>query len=392
MNWRKIKMKTKLVILVCNLLIFSLFQTNLWAQTDNTKLTKTLNRTFKVKAEPEIELLNKYGQIIVDTWNSDSVRVEIEVSAFASKEENAQRMLDRVEVDFSEIQGNLKIETMLDRKTDAISELWNKVTDFSKTVLSENNLHINFRLSVPPQTFLLLTNKFGDVYIDELGKANLFVSYGNLKINALQKSSTIELRFGSARIKRIQDALLKLNIAEVSIETAENLEIESLSSTVEVEKAKRIKTNSRNDKIRVKHLGFLEGKSHFTRFKLASLAGSTQMLMSYGEMVIDWVDPNFTEIQIESKATDIEVIFAKNAYYEVDMPEKQGTKQPEKKGNNILNGLLPNANQGLQQGLNPNSNQSNSQNNRRTVGTPNGKNPSQVRIKAEGGEVKLQSE
>ncbi len=391
MNWRKIKMKTKLVILVCNLLIFSLFQTNLWAQTDNTKLTKTLNRTFKVKVEPEIELLNKYGQVIVDTWNSDSVRVEVEVSAFASKEENAQRMLDRVEVDFSEVQGNLKIETILDRKADAISELWNKVTDFSKTVLSENNLHINFRLSVPPQTFLLLTNKFGDVYIDELGKANLFVSYGNLKINALQKSSTIELRFGSARIKRIQDALLKLNIAEVSIETAENLEIESLSSTVEVEKAKRIKTNSRNDKIRVKNLGFLEGKSHFTRFKVENLANSTQMFMSYGEMVIDWIDPSFTEMLIESKATDIDLVFAKNAYYEVDMPEKQGTK-PEKKGNNLLNGLVPNANQSLQQGLNPNNNSSNLQNSRRTVGTPNGKNPSQVRIKAEGGEVKLRSE
>ena len=41
--------------------------------------TKTINRRFRISPETRVEITNKYGEIKINTWNKDSVIIDIKV-------------------------------------------------------------------------------------------------------------------------------------------------------------------------------------------------------------------------------------------------------------------------------------------------------------------------
>ena len=105
---------------------------------DDTKLTKTISKAYRVPLNVQLEIRNKYGTITVNTWNKDSVSAKIEITAYGKNQSNVSKELDRVEIEFVNNRDFLLIETVLDRKSGFFAELWNNIGDYSKNLLSKN--------------------------------------------------------------------------------------------------------------------------------------------------------------------------------------------------------------------------------------------------------------
>jgi len=346
---------------------------------DGTKLTKTLNRSFKVGSNAHLNLSNKYGQMLVSTWQKDSIKVEIEISAYGNDTKTAESLLERVDVEFAGAMDFVKIETVLDKNKDIFDEIWNKITDYSKAVLSENNLKINYTVFIPETTSVELNNKFGDVYLDKiLKKSTISVSYGDLRANELG-NTVLDLRYGSATIKNIQDATLRLQIAEADILKSKKINLESHSSTVYFADADELKINSRNDRLRIDEVNYLNGTTSFSKVRIESLSSELALFMSYGELEMNKVKKNFESVRIDSKSTDLSLRFDKEAYYEVETIEAVAE---DKKSANFLD---------MAQGLtgNKNSFSANRQSSSKKIyGKAEGK-MGKVVINAQKGEVRI---
>ena len=278
---------------------------------DDTKLTKSINKRYKVSPNVNIDIDNKYGQVIVNTWSQDSVVVNIEITAFGRKDSDTQKTLNRVDFDFNQVSNFLTIHTVFDRSTGTFKELFNSIGDYSKSLLSKNKLQIDYEIFIPEKSLLDIENKFGNVYINQHeGRLKLVMSHGDFKANNLTGNSSIELSFGNASIKNLQDGELKLRASDVEIQKTANLSLVSSSSEIEINEAFSVKVDSRNDKIEIDKLQVMQGKGVFTKMKLGDVESLIDLELSYGEIRTGLVMSKFSKVEIESRSTDIDLVIS----------------------------------------------------------------------------------
>ena len=126
--------------------------------------------------------------------------------------------------------------------------MWNSLGDYSKTLISKNKISIDYELTIPISSSLVLDNKFGDVFIDKLEEeTKIKVAHGDFKANELKGSSKLNLSFGKCRITRLNKAFLVLISAELNIREGGDINIESSSSKLDMTNIQSLKLNSRND-------------------------------------------------------------------------------------------------------------------------------------------------
>lgn len=301
------------------------------------KQSKSFNRVFAANSTINVELINKYGEIVVEGWNKDSVKVEIIVTAVAEEGSHAQKMLDRVEINFSESLEYAKIETFIDRSKGTFTELINKIADYSKSVLDENNLQIDYKIYVPKGASLNINNKFGGTFIyNFLGKLNLVMSHGHLKLEDLHQTASLDLSFGSAEIKYLKDAMINLKISDLEIVRADQLSLTSHSSEIVLTSVENLSMDSRNDKIKLEKIANIKGNSNFTKLNINQLSKEMDLKMVYGNLSVAKVQNGFSGINLDGQFVDMKLMIDKTAAYEMDI------QAPKNKTNlsKILGGLL----------------------------------------------------
>jgi len=200
-------------------------------QAQETKLSKSINKTFDVSGKLNLEITNKYGNVIVDTWSKDDVELKIEILAFGRDESAAEKLMERVEFDFKHSEDFLEIESVFDRKKSFFRDLVNAVGDYSSSILSKQRLQVNYELNVPETTTSIsVDNRFGDVHIADIdGRINIKLSHGNLRVNNLNDYAKISVNYGSAKIKSLIEGNINLKGAELEMEYASKLRLTSSS-------------------------------------------------------------------------------------------------------------------------------------------------------------------
>ncbi len=287
--------------------------------------TRTVERSFKVPGNVNIELTNKYGPVVINTWDNDSVKIKVDITAFGKNLNQATKTINRIDIDFNNNGDFLTIESVFDRSSGFFKELWNNIGDYSQTLLSRNKLRIEYEVYVPSFANLDIENKFGDVYLSEMsGRVNVDLSHGNLRANNLNNSTTININFGDATIKSIDNGVLIPKVANVTVQRVGRIDIESSSSTVHIKQANRIKMSSVSDKgFRIDDVRTVTGKSNFSKITIGSLTGSADLNMNYGEININNVRYDFSRIDLTGKSTDMRLTFHDQSYLAVDLETKE---------------------------------------------------------------------
>ena len=296
------KRTTRLVFSV----LLAVFCTSLWAGTgpgSDTKLTKSIDRSFRVSKNSHFELVNKYGQIIINTWEKDSIKLNVTITAYGKNYSEAEKLLDRVDIDFRQTGQYLTTETLLDRRSGFFKELWNNISDYSKTLLSKTKLEVDYQVYMPTTVDLDLDNKFGDIYLGEIdAKCDINIMHGNLRANRIHKTSNIEVAYGDVKIKELAAGRLTLKTVEGDILTLGDVQLKSSSSEIYIKKADKIDIDSRSDKkLRFEEVNRLSGKGLFSKFEIDRLAKSLDLDMNYGEINAASIPFSFSKINVEGK-------------------------------------------------------------------------------------------
>lgn len=287
---------------------------------DDTRLTKVIERGFKVKSNVTIDLNNKYGQIILNSWNKDSVGIRIQVTTYGKNDDTVEKLMDRVDFDFNNTANFLTIETVFDRSSGVFKELWNSVSDVSKTLLSKSRIAVDYEIYVPAKSSVELVNRFGNIYVNQHGgKLTVDLSHGDFRASNLEAPVDLVLGYGRANVRSLGEARINLKGGELDLNKAARLDLSSTSSKIYLQDVSNLRLDSRNDQIRLDEVNQISGKANFSDIQIDRLFDSTDIDLLYGELGIKNIMPSFSRIRISGRTADVHLNIDPSSSFTVDL-------------------------------------------------------------------------
>jgi len=279
---------------------------------------KTFRKTMPVNKEMALEIDNKYGTIHITSWTKDSVAIRAEVEAFASDLDRLDKMFQGVDVSISETSFMVRAQTRFTQNISMLFESFKGLT--SKLIPYESRIHINYFINAPEYMDMRITNKYGDVYMENnTGNLSLNLSNGAFKANSLNEANGIDLVFCDATINKMTRGRLNTSFSDVEIDESKDLTITSVSSKFNLGKAGNINTESRRDEFYIETAGSIRGNSYFSDFRIKELQKEINMVTKYGDLDADLIDKGIELVTINSGYTDISLAFDPSISYNLDI-------------------------------------------------------------------------
>lgn len=280
--------------------------------------TRSYIKTVPVGKETTLEVYNKYGTIQITQWNKDSVYIKAEVKAIGPNKEKLHRMSEGIIVSITESKYIVRAQTEFTQNMNSLFEQFKGMT--SKLISYDSKVEIDYFISMPEYLNLKLENKYGDLYLENTsGKLEASLSNGSFKANSINKSCVLSFAFCNASINYIASGKVNSSFAEITIERADELDILSTSSRIDINKAGVVDFESRRDKFFFSNTGKLRGKSYFTDFRLDSLKTEININTMYGNIDVELINKGFESINIASSYTDINLEIDPGSSYEFDI-------------------------------------------------------------------------
>jgi hypothetical protein len=168
------------------------------------KLQKDYSKSYPVGTET-IALMNRYGEMKIETWDRNEVKVDVHISVGAHSNEYANQILEQLSIND-------------EKKNDRI-EYVTKVGNWSDNGNGGHELRIDFTVHLPANAKLVAENDYGPLTIgDYKGEAELYCRYGTLTAGKLSNSKSITVEYGRAKIESVSDSKLFFRYTRVDIE------------------------------------------------------------------------------------------------------------------------------------------------------------------------------
>jgi len=300
------------------LLILSALMLGSLASAQDHTDKSSVSRSFPATHETTLEILNKYGKIQVATWEKDSVKVEVDILLTESSSSKLRKLKDGIQIDFTGTRSYIVAKTLIESES---GRLASELKSIGNTIKGSNKrIEINYTVHLPAHMDVVLNNKFGDIYMDDLdGQVDITLSNGVLKANRLMGNATLSLSFANGMIKSLGSANLKLSYSDLVLDEVSQLDLVSKSSKLNVDSVNVLKIDSRRDKLYFKHVEFFYGSSNFTTVWVYDFLRESDLYMKYGELTIEHVMPGFSKIYVESDYTDVSLYFDPASALEFDI-------------------------------------------------------------------------
>ncbi|MEO9483296.1 MAG: hypothetical protein ABJG47_07620 [Ekhidna sp.] len=283
---------------------------------------RDFKRSFAVPENAKVEVISKYGEVIIRTWDLDSVRFEVVVRAEGKNTSTVSKSMSRVDVKFRKVGSVISAVTEIGSSGGIFGNVINEVGG----ALGSNKLKVDYQVWMPKGVMLSVENKYGDLYMADLdGRVNIEVSHGDIKANSISSTLNLKHSFGKSSFGKLNNGMFVLRGSDMTIDEATDLNIESGSSEIRVDKIDRIQLNSRNDKIHLLDANEIMCEGSFTNLTSDLLRGSARLDFSYGDIYLSRIVKDFNSIDITGKSTDINLILNQASYIKtyIKGPEDQ---------------------------------------------------------------------
>lgn len=251
----------------------------------DTEKSKILIKNYSVNADDKLVINNQYGNIRVNTWYKNEIKVEILIKAFESNEGKAQDILDGVSV--SELkQGNtVSLKTNINRARSG-GGWWG--TKKSNGNVERRGVQINYTISMPSKIALDITNEHGSVFLPSLtGVVTVNASYGSFSAEKLSNASNrIKVAYGSASIESLRAGSLQISYGGLSLGSAD----------------------------------ILDANVSYSSAKIGKLSGTGDVSLKYcGRFKIDEIDRGVKKLNVEAEYSSVSLGFDEAASFNFDV-------------------------------------------------------------------------
>lgn len=286
--------------------------TGIWASA--AELTKEFHEEFDANENTVLVLQNKYGNIDVQNWDNQKIKIDVIITVKHSSQERAERMLSYLNVDFSSEGNTVKAVTQIDEK-------------FSRSGNSRNgnDFEINYTVQMPASVNLDLFNKYGHVFIDEVaGHAKIDLKYGKLTANKFTRGNdkplnTVNLAYASG--SSINECnWLKANVKYSGLEIEKARAVIAYTSYMKlaIDEASSVVIEGKYDNYSFGKLSNLVVKTSYSSIKAEELAKKLEADTKYTNVSIAYMPATFEAININTKYGTYKIGLDEDASYKLD--------------------------------------------------------------------------
>jgi len=302
------------------ILLFSIIflEINLTIEAQNESETRNYIKTIPVGRETTLEVSNKYGTVQITPWSKDSAYIRAEVKAYGKDQSKLSKMFAGIKVNITDSKYVVMAQTEFTSNINMFFENFKGMTN--KIISYDSRVEINYFINVPEYIRIKIDNKYGDVYVENSGnEVTVSISNGSFKANSLGKNSTLNLTFCDAEINSILSGNIVASFSDITIESSDDLTINSVSSKYEIRKAGIIRGESRRDKFSIDDIASLHCTSYFTDFRIGNIRKELDLDSRYGDIRASLIDKGFSSVKIKSGYADITLNFDPATSYNLDI-------------------------------------------------------------------------
>ncbi|MDR3697346.1 hypothetical protein [Mucilaginibacter sp.] len=248
---------------------------------------KNYSKSYPLDGNDRIRLSNQYGKIMVNTWDRHEIKVDVRIKAQAQSDDEAQKLLDGVQIIDSKEGDQVSFKTQIERNNSSW-KIWNWGGNNGK-----HKVEINYTVYMPAKTDLNVEDSYGSIQLPDLsGKVKISCSYGSiLAQNLSNPANEIEGSYGSLKAGNINGARLDYSYGSAEIEEINNLKAD-LS---------------------------------YGSFKLGKLNGSASLDLSYvGGFKIDEISNSFNKLNIDASYSSVALGVPANDNFNFDITTSYG--------------------------------------------------------------------
>lgn len=269
----------------------------------DVEISKEIDSTFQATQDLRVDLINKYGQITVDTWDQSNIEVRVLIRVRDKDEKKASKILDQIDIEMQQYGSFLDLRTHTDEGTSQVTRFFRDITPFDKT-----KVDIDYVIKAPSYIEFKIENKFGNVYLNNLAApVTLNLSYGDLRCNPLPGGSDLDLSFCQADIRTAPQADIEIHNGGLDLKDAGSIDLVSSSSEIDINDVVELRVDARRDQFQLEEVGLITGKGQFSEIEIESLSKSLDLDLAYGDLEIEGVMAGFTGINIEQRNVDVEI-------------------------------------------------------------------------------------
>jgi hypothetical protein len=264
--------------------IFPLGQ-NLTAQ----QQSKEINKVFQINKGDILRIENKFGDIDILQWDKAEISVSVNLSANSRNADAANKMIEKISIDIKKENNTINAVTFLNNESE---------------MSHGNSFAVNYKVYVPKWANLNLTNKFGNIHMDDIsGTVNIELKHGNLNVKSLGAGNAsapneIIMAYSNGVIENAGSVKLELSFSKMEIEEAETISSETKYSVINVGSCRSFKSESKYDNFKFENIRNVEGSLQYSNLHINAFSGKFDMESTYSGVKIDEVLPSFESIKI----------------------------------------------------------------------------------------------
>jgi len=338
------KFKSALILIIVQLLVF----TSAFAAGE--EFSKNLHKDYDADANTLLVIQNKFGNVDINNWDKNKVSIDVIITVNHKNEEKAKELIDLIDVKFSQSGNTIEAITEIDEKFNKRNINFSFNSDDSK------DFSIDYKINIPKNLKLDLSNRYGSVFINEIaGHSKISVKYGNLKVNKILREnkplSEVYLAYSNGTIDECKWLNVTIKYSRLEIEKCKALIAVTKYSKLFVDKASSIVCESKYDEYRIGSVANFVTTSAYTDFEFNEITKKLEFDNRYGNLDVDFVPASFEEIDIENEYGNIDLRISPDASYnlkgyakyaDIDFPEGNRLNRIKENTSLQVEGLIGN--------------------------------------------------
>jgi hypothetical protein len=225
-------MKKHINLLKALILALVLIPAFSFATDDDVDKKKTISKSYPVTSSDKLSIENSFGNVVINTWDKNEIKVDIEIGVRASNEEKAKEMMDEIEVRDSKDGNHISFKTDIgDINERGNNKRHNRNEDHPNRDGDndgERKFYIDYKVYMPAVNPLEIENSFGKTNVPDFkGSVSLTSKFGGLTTGKLDNVDDIDVEFGKADIGPIHNG-------EITFKFNSKSQIASVSGNVKI--------------------------------------------------------------------------------------------------------------------------------------------------------------
>jgi hypothetical protein len=182
--------------------------------------TKSYSKTYHVQNSDLLTIENSFGNVTVNTWNKNEVRVDAIIKVYATNASDAKNFLSVINITDSRLTSSIAFKTVIGDAGNTDQQLWK--SDYKSHV---KKIEVSYVVNMPAKNALNINNRFGDINLPALdGKLVIHNFYGSLNAKSLSNpQNDIVVISGNATIEKLMGGNLYIAYGKLDLTESDKL-------------------------------------------------------------------------------------------------------------------------------------------------------------------------